>query len=142
MGELSTRECFFGSCNERSLHRRKRIVALELVTVVISAASDRAVQYFMRWRRLLFALALGALGLAALVYTVDYVVFRIRRASNRSPYGSVTVQRFDAVLKKNGKTEYLFDPPQSQTCVNALFPHEGFASCWYLNRHREQGTNI
>jgi hypothetical protein len=96
----------------------------------------------MKWKRLLFAVVLSAAAVGAAVYVGDFAVFRLRVALNRSPYGSVTVQRFDAVLKKNGKTEFLFDPPQPETCVNALFPHQGFAPCWYLDRHREQGTNI
>jgi hypothetical protein len=96
----------------------------------------------MRWRRLLFAVALSGVAIVLVSYAGDYIVFRLRAGLNRNPYGSVTVQHFDAVLKKNGKTEFLFDPPQAQTCVNALFPHEDFAPCWYLNRHREQETNI
>jgi hypothetical protein len=96
----------------------------------------------MKLRRLLFAAALGAVGTSALVYAADFTVFQVRVAFRRSPYGSVTVQHFDAVLKKNGRTQFLYDPPQPETCVNALFAHEGFAPCWYLSRHREQGTNI
>ena len=96
----------------------------------------------MRLKRILVAVILIAAALGAAVYVGDFVVFRARVALNRSPYDSVTVQHFDAVLKKNGKTEFLFDPPQPETCVNTLFPHDGFAPCWYLNRHREQGTNI
>ncbi|MGA8431019.1 MAG: hypothetical protein WB729_14445 [Candidatus Sulfotelmatobacter sp.] len=80
--------------------------------------------------------------LSAAVYVGDFAVFRFRVVLNRNPYDSVTVQRFDAVLKKNGRTQFLFDPPQPERCVKALFPHQGFAPCWYLNRHREQGTNI
>ena len=96
----------------------------------------------MRWKRLLFAVVLSAAALSAAVYVGDFAVFRLRVVLNRNPYDSVTVQHFDAVLKKNGKTQFLFDPPQPETCVKALFPHQGFAPCWYLNRHREQGTNI
>lgn len=96
----------------------------------------------MKWRRFLFRVSLGIVGVAALVYAGDFAIFRVRVAADRSPYGSVTVQHFDAVLKKNGKTQFLYDPPQPETCVNALFPHDSFAPCWYLNRHREQGTNL
>jgi hypothetical protein len=96
----------------------------------------------MKLRRWLFAAALATVGIAGLVYAADFTVFRVRVADHRSPYGSVTVQHFETVLKKNGKTQFLYDPPQAETCVNALFPHQGFAPCWYLNRHREQGTNL
>lgn len=96
----------------------------------------------MRWKRLGFAMVLSGVALAALVYAGDYAIFRLREGLKRNPYDSVTVQHFDAVQKKNGKTEFFFHPPQLQTCANALFPHDGLAPCWYLNRHREQGTNI
>jgi len=42
---------------------------------------------------------------------------------------------------KNGKTEYTFDPPVPQECVNSLFPHFGDPPCWYLSRHKRQQVN-
>jgi hypothetical protein len=96
----------------------------------------------MRWKRILVTVALATVGLAVLVYATDYAVFRWRVSFQRNAYGSVTVQTFDAVQKKNGKTQFLFDPPQPETCVNALLSHDGYAPCWYLKRHTEQGTNI
>jgi hypothetical protein len=80
--------------------------------------------------------------LAGLAYAADYAVFRYRVARGRQPFGQVTVTHYDAVQQKNGKTEFLFDPPQEQTCVNSLFPHAGYAPCWYLQGHTEQRTNI
>jgi len=80
--------------------------------------------------------------LALLAYVIDDLIFRYRVASSRNPFGSVTVQSYYAVGQKNGKTEYLFDPPQSQTCIHSLFSHAGYAPCWYLSRHSEQRTNI
>jgi hypothetical protein len=79
---------------------------------------------------------------AILVYGLDYAVFRVRAATNRNAYGSVIVNHYDAVLQKNGKTQFIFDPPQAQTCVHALFPHEGWLPCWYLSRHPDQRTDI
>jgi len=95
-----------------------------------------------RLRRIFLGLLLVVLGTALLVFGVDYAVFRIRVASNRNPYGSVVVSHYYAVLQKNGKTQFIFDPPQAETCVNALFPHAGSPPCWYLSRHPEQRTNI
>jgi hypothetical protein len=89
--------------------------------------------------------ALGVLalaGVAALTYGLDYVVFRLRAATGRNAYGSVIVSHYTAVLEKNGKTTMTFDPPQPWTCVNALFPHQGWLPCWYLSRHPEQRTDI
>jgi hypothetical protein len=99
-----------------------------------------------RVRHLLIRLVAGTLlsvaVLAGLAYAADYAVFRYRAARGRQPFGQVTVTHYDAVQQKNGKTEFLFDPPERQTCVNSLFPHAGYAPCWYLQSHTEQRTNI
>ena len=95
-----------------------------------------------RLQRWLLATILALAGTAALTFGVDYLIFRIRASTNWSAYDSVTVRHYYAVLHKNGKTEFLFDPPQPWTCVNALFPHAGSLPCWYLRRHPEQRTNI
>jgi hypothetical protein len=82
------------------------------------------------------------LATASLTFVVDFSLFRLRVAAHRNPYGSVVVSHYYAVLQKNGKTQFIFDPPAPETCVHALFPHSGMLPCWYLNRHREQRTNI
>ncbi len=84
---------------------------------------------------------LSASAIALLAYVVDYAVFRHRLANNQA-FLQVTVTSYDAVQQKNGKTQFLFNPPQPQTCVNTLFPHQGFTPCWYLQRHSEQRTDI
>ena len=93
-------------------------------------------------KRLLALAVLSLLVLTLLVYAGDYVVFRYRVATNRRPYGQVTVYSYDAVAQKSGKTQFIFNPPQNQTCVHALFPHAGYVPCWYLQRHSEPRTNI
>ncbi len=106
----------------------------------VSAALRPSIKQFLKR-----AIAIGlssVVGVALLAYGVDYAVFRYRVASNRQPYGQITVTSYDAVLQKNGKTEFIFNPPQAQTCVHALFPHAGYVPCWYLQRHTEQRTNI
>jgi hypothetical protein len=95
-----------------------------------------------RLRRVFLGILLTVLGSVLLAYGVDFAIFRIRVAVNRNPYGSVTVNRYYAVLQKNGKTQFIFDPPAPETCVNALFPHGGSMPCWYLTRHPDQRTNI
>ena len=92
--------------------------------------------------RIFFGVILAAVAAAALAYGLDYAVFHIRAATNRNAYGSVTVNHYYAILQKNGKTQLIFDPPQAQTCVHALFPHEGWLPCWYLMRHPDQRTDI
>jgi hypothetical protein len=93
-------------------------------------------------RRIFLGAVLLILGSAALVYVVDFAVLRIRVATNRKPYGSVMVNHITAVLQKNGKTQFIVDPPQPQTCVHSLFPHSGSQPCWYLSKHPDQRTNI
>jgi hypothetical protein len=79
---------------------------------------------------------------ALLAYGGDFAIFRLRVAANRNAYGSVVVNHYTAVLQKNGKTTLTFDPPTPWTCVNSLFPHQGWLPCWYLSRHPEQRTDI
>jgi hypothetical protein len=93
-------------------------------------------------RRAFLAVLLSVLGAAILAFAVDYAVFRVRVSSNRGPYGSVVVNHYYAVLQKNGKTQFIFDPPQPQSCVNSLFPHSGQKPCWYLRQHPDQRTDI
>jgi hypothetical protein len=82
----------------------------------------------------------GLLVLSA-IYVVDDLSVRFRIPPRRQPFGSVTVERYDAIPEKNGKVEFGFEPPVQQTCVRSLFPHLGYAPCWYLSRHAEQRIN-
>jgi hypothetical protein len=75
-------------------------------------------------------------------YPLDYAIFRYRLAANHNPFGQVTIQSYDAVQQKSGKIQLIFNPPENQTCVHALFPRAGFLPCWYLQRNTEPRTNI
>jgi hypothetical protein len=77
----------------------------------------------------------------ALVYVCDYVSLRYRIPNNRAQFGSVVVQVTWVIPMKDGKTQYAFDPPAPQDCVNSLFPHFGDLPCWYLSRHKQQQVN-
>ena len=95
-----------------------------------------------RLQRFFLYTILSLIGAAVLAFVVDFLVFRLRVAANWSPYGSVTVSHYYAVAQKNGKTQFIFDPPQPWTCVHALFPRDGSLPCWYLDHHPEQRTDI
>jgi hypothetical protein len=95
-----------------------------------------------RLSRIFLGTVVFVLSTAILTFGVDQGLFRLRVAAQRHPYGSVVVSRSYAVLQKNGKTQFIFDPPTPETCVKALFPHSGMQPCWYLSRHPEQRTNI
>jgi hypothetical protein len=93
-------------------------------------------------RRIFVATLVSILSAAILAFAVDFTIFRIRAAANGNAYGSVTVSHYYAVLQKNGKTQFIFEPPADESCVHALFPHSGQMPCWYLSRHPEQRTDI
>lgn len=82
-----------------------------------------------------------ALASVALVYAADDLSVRYRIPRSRQQFGAVTIQRYDAISEKNNKTEFVYEEPVVQTCVRSLFPHLGYAPCWYLSRHREQRVN-
>lgn len=90
----------------------------------------------MKVRILIFVLAL-----VALVYASDDLSLRYHFPRSRQIFGSVTVQRYDAISEKNNKTEFVYEDPVVQTCVRSLFPHLGYQPCWYLSRHSEQRIN-
>lgn len=92
-------------------------------------------------RALLYAL-LGLVGLVAATYLVDYGVLRYRVATQKDPFGEVTVKPYYAIHLKTGKIEYDFQPPQQQSCANSLYPQLGLQPCWYLRRHPEQRIDI
>jgi hypothetical protein len=106
----------------------------------VNSSSQNRIRHFLK-QFLLFGLACLAI-LTLISYVIDSIVFRYRVSTNRQPFGQFTVNSYDAVQQKNGKTEFLFNPPEAQTCVHALFPHDAFVPCWYLQRHTEQRTNI
>ncbi len=104
--------------------------------------TESALPLAVRLRRIFLATILGVLAAVALAFAIDLLIFRIRVAANWNPYGSVVVDHYYAVGEKSGKTEYMFDPPQAQTCSHSLFPQSGYQPCWYLSRHPEQRTNV
>jgi uncharacterized membrane protein len=106
----------------------------------VSSALRARIKHFLKLL-VVIGLATG-LGVMIVAYAVDYVLFRYRIAANREPFGQITVSSYDAVKQKSGKTEFIFNPPEQQTCVHALFPHSGFVPCWYLQRHTEPRTDI
>jgi hypothetical protein len=82
--------------------------------------------------------AIAALVLLIALYIADYVALR----SRSQPYGTVTIQNYYAVPRKDGRTEYMLEDPVNKTCAHSLFPHAGYAPCWYLSRRTEKRENI
>lgn len=76
--------------------------------------------------------------IAAIVvlYVGDYLFVRYRMTKNRigDPFESLKIEPTFAIPHKNGSAEIVIGDPQVETCVHSLFPHMGYAPCWYLNR--------
>lgn len=72
-----------------------------------------------------------------LFYIGDDASARFGFPGHRPTFGTVHVRRQIDVPQKDKKTEYYFEPPEDQACVNALLPHFGVKPCWYLNRHKD-----
>jgi len=81
-------------------------------------------------RGLLLAAALSILG----VYASDYawLEYRIGHDTAGQAFGRVTF--YYATALKNGRTEIFYDQPQTEVCVQALFPHAGYRPCWYAKK--------
>ena len=80
--------------------------------------------------------------ICVLLYAADYLIWRYKLATGHGPYSTVTVQFYYAIEEKNGKTEYDYQPPQPDTCVNAVLPHAGYSPCWYERKHPEKEIRI
>jgi hypothetical protein len=92
-----------------------------------------------RFLGILFLRGLLALAVAlALAYVVDAAVLRYRAATNRNAFATLTVHPYYAMDRKDKKTEFIYDEPHDETCVNSLFPHMGDSPCWYLRRHTDE----
>ena len=78
-------------------------------------------------KALVLAFALTFLG----VYASDYLWtgYRMGHDTAAQAFGSVTF--YYATVLKNGRTEIFYDQPQTEVCVQALFPHAGYRPCWY-----------
>jgi hypothetical protein len=91
---------------------------------------------------------IATLGLTALIavcvlfYAADYLAWRYKPVTGHGLYGTVTLNFYYAIQEKNRKTEYDYQPQQPDTCVNALFPHDGYSPCWYERKHPEREIRI
>jgi hypothetical protein len=79
-------------------------------------------------------IAAVAAALACILYAGDFISVKF----SRDPLSVVQINKIYTVPQKGGKTEYEPGEPDTETCVNALFPHLGYNPCWYVDRHRNQ----
>jgi hypothetical protein len=83
-----------------------------------------------------FSILVTLAALCALAWAADWITLQWRERAG-SAHGQVVVESADVVREKGGKVEYYNNPPQSEPCVRALFPHEGQPPCWWLARHSD-----
>ena len=83
---------------------------------------------------------LAAAAILCALYVGDYLSLRHRLngADSNAALGAIQVRRYWEIPNKSGKLEFSFDPPVMQTCVHSLFPHLGYAPCWYVSREKLQ----
>jgi len=87
---------------------------------------------------LLSRIATAVVVLVIVLYFGDYTVVRLRG----EPSETVQINKFYAVPQKDGKTSFEPGEPETQTCVNSIFPHLGYSPCWYVKRHKNQQVNL
>jgi len=92
-------------------------------------------------KRVLRVVRIALLALAGL-YVGDYVSARFRIPGNRQTLGSVQVETLYAVRLKGGRIEYSAGGVETQTCVHSMFPHMGYAPCWYLSSHAKKRIEV
>ena len=80
--------------------------------------------------------------LTVIYYVGEFISVKYRIPASREPLGTVQVTKLYAVLQKDGKTEYEAGEPETQTCVNSIFPHLGYSPCWYVKRHKTEQISL
>ncbi len=75
-----------------------------------------------------------------LLYVCDYlfVVLRMHTKFAGSAYATLQVEPVYAVPHKDGRAEYIFQPPVTVSCVRSLFPHFNNPPCWYASRQSQK----
>jgi hypothetical protein len=91
-------------------------------------------------RRVVIVAAFAVIG----TYVADYVSLRLRMAhrTSTSPIEVLNVQPTYAVARKDGQAEFDFGDTEPETCVHTLFPHMGYAPCWYVKRTSQKPIPI
>ena len=95
------------------------------------------------WNRILYAIIL----LFALAYGYDFASVRSRVSAQKpgDPFDVVTYPHLLAIPQKGNKVDYELDaqsPMESDPCIHSLFPHYGYAPCWYVLRKSKNPTQM
>ena len=77
-----------------------------------------------------------AIAVAALLYFADEMTSRFR------PRGSIQVDVFYSVARKDNRIDYIKGDPQMEECVNSFAPHVGLRPCWFVSRHPRKEIDV
>ena len=85
-------------------------------------------------KKLLARVAVGLLSALAVLYLVDWVVWRARVAMGGG-MGSISVGEVIVTPLKGNKEEYDWGGTVNVDCSKSMFPQAGDGACWWLRRH-------
>jgi hypothetical protein len=74
----------------------------------------------------------------AALYLGDYAVVRVRG----NPTENIQIKQYYAIPQKGNKMQYAPADPDTQECVQSLFPHSGDRPCWYVKRHTRKQIDM
>ena len=80
--------------------------------------------------------------LIVIAYGADFLWLRYRMATQRNPFGSVTLSVYYSVKLKNGKVEFSYGGEQTFECPNSLFPQYMEKPCWFVRRKRDVQIDV
>jgi hypothetical protein len=86
--------------------------------------------------KMVFRAVAGLLLVAAVLYLVDFAVWRVRVARGGG-MGSVVVDLYTVADLKGGKEDYYANGTVSMPCSKSIYPLAGNNPCWWVKRHRE-----
>ena len=71
-----------------------------------------------------------------IVYGGDYLSIRYRMShkASKPPFAVLKFRPTYAIPQKDGKDEFDFGDPETETCVHSLLPHFGYRPCWYASK--------
>jgi hypothetical protein len=95
-------------------------------------------------RTILKRASIVAVAAVILIYLGDTlsVWHRMANKTSDNPLTTLTTQPIIEIPQKDGREEIVLGDSQTQTCVRALFPHDGYSPCWYVARQNQSITTM
>ena len=72
------------------------------------------------------------------LYLGDWAIAGVRG----NPTATVTIKQYYAIPQKGNKLQYMPADPDSEECIESLFPHRGDRPCWYVTRHTRRQIDM